>query len=276
VTTLRLRDRGGTALYFGRDRRGDIGRVESRNGGYIMANPNCERCHGDGTLYEGGAFVYCECHIEENARRLGAKGGLIGRQLESSFDRFVVGRDPGPRGKLLDLGREIIAKVITGEQFRRKSIVFVAGPNGVGKSYFAEAVIMELARRIPVGLDSFRGIMMTEADLNAELRRRIDSKKSSPDDLIDSLIKAGLVAIDDAGIMLYGDWFQEQFYRLFTARYLAMRPTVITSNYSVKEWLAACYPNHSQRIYDRFAEAGIEVDLGGKSWRREPPKEDVK
>src|SRR5690349_13333290 len=98
----------------------------------------------------------------------------------------------------------------------------MCGPCGAGKSHVAAAIANHLV---------IRGQGVTYAsvpDLLRFIRRGFGD--GAADERLDALMRVDVLVLDDLGAENLSTWAQEQLFVLLNARYLADRPTVLTSN----------------------------------------------
>ena len=108
--------------------------------------------------------------------------------------------------------------------------ILLWGPSGHGKTYQASI----LARRA-IAYATHSGPQRTtdfqwwsSAELLDQLRDR--SKESNP--LVEQLIAAKLLVIDDLGAEKPSEWVRERLYRIVNSRYEAVRSILVTTNMS--------------------------------------------
>lgn len=91
----------------------------------------------------------------------------------------------------------------------------------------------------------------------------------SMDDAIQLLVSPRLLIIDDIGADNVGEWSNSRLRAVIDERYDSMKPTVFTSNYSVKQ-----LEDHldkgdftARAIVSRIKEMGEPILVTGKNWR---------
>lgn len=127
--------------------------------------------------------------------------------------------------------------------------LYVFGPRGGGKSALAACVANRAVER--------GCIVMYESapQLLHFLRLGIDD--STMDDRIQQIIDCQLLVLDDLGAERLSEWADEQFFLILNERYQKLRPTLITSNFSLGA-LEEHYQDKADgmfRIVDRIREA---------------------
>lgn len=142
-----------------------------------------------------------------------------------------------------------------------KAPILIVGPCGTGKSHIAQALGHCAIQR---GIDV---LFTTQAKLSNELQaaKAIGSfqRKSQ------ALYKVPLLIVDDFGLYPFKPTQDEDFHTLISERY-ERACTVVTSNLSFNEWLAA-FPNRLLGIatMDRLRHNAHLITLEGKSYRTE-------
>lgn len=158
------------------------------------------------------------------------------------------------------------------------SIVYIYGPKGVGKSWLAEAAVAHAV--LELGLS---GEFTSHEAICAAVLRSFASdgvtKEESQAAVIGGLQGVGLLAIDDVGRKTTAtEWELNTLLRVVDERYRLSRPTIISSNYAVKElyelWSDAEDPRKTklaELLCDRLADAkhAISLPMLGRSLRRE-------
>lgn len=250
----------------------------------------CEACQDAGVIFEKDAEGYsymriCECRRPFYRERIAGRCGLRFGQLASRFNDYAVAGNKSRRLAFDAIGRivEWVLNRRSAPRMEEDFVLYLSGANGRGKSYLLEAAVNELAEAaIDYGFDrAFLGRFITEADLVVELQSRLkpaargEADRGTPDDLINELASFGFLAIDDVGIMPLGEWVQGLIYRLIDRRLQERLPMAFTSNYELADepdgWLPRSFPAHRRHLLDRLDPVVVEIELTGKSWRREPP-----
>lgn len=92
---------------------------------------------------------------------------------------------------------------------------------------------------------------------------------------IHSLLKCGLLILDDFGMERQTDYAREQVFNIIDGRYLARKPLIITTNLSLNR-LKNPVDVVEQRIFDRILEMCVPVCFDGESLRQEKAKEKLR
>jgi len=101
------------------------------------------------------------------------------------------------------------------------------GPRGTGKTHLAAAILSELAANQGV-----RGRFWTMGGLLDEITRSFDSAtRSTASAGLAAVLEAELVVLDDLGARRMTDWAADTLFTIVNGRYLARRPTIVTTSY---------------------------------------------
>ncbi|MEZ5439997.1 MAG: ATP-binding protein [Lysobacterales bacterium] len=133
------------------------------------------------------------------------------------------------------------------------------GPPGVGKT-------LALAAMVNAACSTTLAVYASWPDTVAKVKAAISSK-SKDRDLIDTLIAAPLLALDEIGVKALSDWEHNELFRLVDSRYAECRPTLIASNVMRDAWANAV----GERIADRLRECGPTLAITGESQRGRIP-----
>jgi DNA replication protein DnaC len=192
---------------------------------------------------------------EARNRRLAASG-VSPRMCDWSFSSYPQDEHSA---NALKAAHDWIDDYVAGG--RGNLILF--GSVGVGKSGLAWAILRAL---IEAGADG-KFVVWSEA-----LRQvRASYSTSQPCQLMDTLAIASIVVIDDLGRERPTDHARQELSLLVERRYADLRPTIVTSNYSMAELgrrLGHDDPTTGLRIVSRLSEHAVQVRLTGADRRR--------
>lgn len=158
----------------------------------------------------------------------------------------------------------------------------LCGPPGTGKTHLAAAMVADRIERwladwpeaVRLIVDPERGEMAyTRPDQRIRLvsvpgfldRLRLLIRFADAADPLPELIAADLVVLDDLGREKVTDWASERLYVLVNERYNALRPTVVTSNYSPQELVERGY----DAVVSRLVEGVGAVLISATDYRSE-------
>lgn len=126
---------------------------------------------------------------------------------------------------------------------KKKNFLVYCGSPGIGKTYLCAALI-EFAL---LNFDSFR--YWKEQDLLTRVRASIEEYKGDYLDTLKQLLDDDLIFIDDIGSSGVNQWREEIFFAAIDQRYNSMKPTVITSNFTVEQMKKIYHPRVSSRLF---------------------------
>lgn len=101
------------------------------------------------------------------------------------------------------------------------------GDNGVGKTHLAVSVLREL-----VAVKGARGQFWDFNELIREIKGSYNPEtKTSELQVLEPVIDADVLLLDDLGAWKMTDWMNDTLFYILNSRYLAKRPTLITTNF---------------------------------------------
>ena len=104
--------------------------------------------------------------------------------------------------------------------------ILLIGPPGIGKTHLAVSVLREVV------LKGLRGLYYDTRSLLSDLRSTYNPViRSSESDILQPVMGADLLVLDDLGAERLTDWVEETMHLIVNTRYNEKRPTVFTSNY---------------------------------------------
>jgi|GEM_PF-2561858 len=158
------------------------------------------------------------------------------------------------------------------------SILCLHGEKGTGKTWLLEAAVAYVIRELGRGA-VFTSPIKLWSDIKAGFGDSADEKAQSEARVISDLAGCALLAIDDiARKTTPTEWEVSTLLQVVDERYRTNRPTLVSSNYSVKElfdlWSDVDDPRKTKNVEllcDRLSDkrAAISVLVSGKSLRRE-------
>lgn len=203
---------------------------------------------------------------QEEARRLKEKidrlfsQSQLGEKFKGrTFENFEITEDNKSAYRRAKKYAEIF------EDYRKTGIgIFFTGNIGTGKTHLAASITNYLIRKqIPVIFGTFISLL-------GKLKQTYNSNQEEESKIISLYSKVDLLIIDDLGKEKPSFWVLEKLYEIINNRYEAMRPMVITSNFSIKdlefrfssidEWI-------SRAICSRISENCSGVVMNGEDWR---------
>jgi DNA replication protein DnaC len=206
----------------------------------------CERCRGTGfeSLVVKGAdgtdvesVRVCAC------RRSQGEGGSAARVLESLrippryqhclLSEFKPGGEAVKTAALMKVMKycnEFPSRGSKSANDRGLGLLFTGG-NGTGKTHLAVAALRELAMAHGVV-----GQFWDYHELLREIRNSYDPSTSFTEyEVLEPIISMPVLLLDDLGAWKMTDWMNDTLFYVLNKRYLATRPTLITTNYPDRE-----------------------------------------
>jgi len=150
-----------------------------------------------------------------------------------------------------------------------------SGDNGVGKTHLAVAVLRELCAN-----RGARGQFWDFHELIREIKSSYDPEtKTTELQVLEPVVDADVLLLDDLGAWKMTDWMNDTLFYILNSRYMAKRPTVITTNYQdvTREEALAADPLRrreflveriGQRLRSRLMEMCLVVRVTGSDHRQ--------
>ena len=140
------------------------------------------------------------------------------------------------------------------------------GLTGNGKTFAAACIANELIEQL---------VDTRMCTLGSVLNHLPGMSAREKDDYLKSFRICDLLILDDFGMERRTDYAREQIFGIIDGRYLAKKPTIITTNLSLQELKDPCDITE-KRIFDRILEMCIPVCFDGESLRLAKAKENLK
>lgn len=205
----------------------------------------CERCGGTGFEIETTTGKdnkpievarVCGCRRRDGARsdeQLSRELRIPPRYEHCTLEEFDV--DDGPQHvealrKVLRYCNEYPVLGLAHPNGVGLGLLFT-GSNGTGKTHLAVSALRELARKHGV-----RGQFWDYHELLREIRNSYDPHTSMSEyDVLEPIIEMEALLLDDLGAWKITDWMNDTLFYILNRRYMARRPTLITTNYPDEE-----------------------------------------
>jgi DNA replication protein DnaC len=139
-----------------------------------------------------------------------------------------------------------------------RGIIFF-GDNGTGKTHLAAAILQDAIQQ------EHTGVFVSVPDLIAKIRKSWNSEDNESD-LIDTLIKADVVVMDDLGAENTKAWIVERLFVIINARYERMLPVIFTSNCNFQELKQKVGGRIESRIYEMCEGISLTGEDFRKNW----------
>jgi DNA replication protein DnaC len=148
------------------------------------------------------------------------------------------------------------------------------GGNGVGKTHLAVATLREL-----VSAKNVRGQFWDFHELMREIKRSFDPEtRTTETQVLDPVVEMDVLLLDDLGAWKITDWMNDTLFYILNSRFLARRPTLITTNFQDVTARESAQADHlarkeylvdriGQRLRSRLTEMCLRVPLDGEDFR---------
>lgn len=141
-----------------------------------------------------------------------------------------------------------------------KGLYFYSACKGSGKTRLALSIANELIEK------SVMVKFTTSLQILNEIKNTYNQNNNeycpSEKRLIEQIISAEVLIIDDFGTEKGSDWVNEKFYDIINGRYMGKKPTIITANYSIDDI------KYDERIVDRVREMCYKIPFPNTSIRK--------
>ncbi len=201
----------------------------------------------------------CDCWRAGVAQQMLARSRIPTRYAKCDFSTFVA----YPNEKLqraLRKAQEFVAAFPVVD----KGLLFI-GPPGIGKTHVAVSVLREVV------LKGLRGVYYDTRSLLSTIRSTYNPvTRASEADVLDEVMRAELLVLDDLGAERLTDWVEETMHLVVNTRYSAKRPTVFTTNYedvSDVEELDSLLVRVGFRLHSRLREMCEFLEYAGPDYR---------
>ncbi len=212
--------------------------------------PACPACNGVGwveTPQDG--MARCACKLSPKA--VLASRGVPARFLSSSFQTFQPGG--GNTAEALAECQQFV------ERFEPSGRgLLLSGPSGTGKTHLAVATLRALR-----SAHVLRGRFVRAARLIQELKDAIEAEGVRVGDMLDRVVGADVLVLDDLGAIRETDWAVEQLVYVLTQRYDEMRATIVTTNLNQRDRAR----HVGERVAGRLSETCQEVVFATPDYR---------
>jgi len=251
----------------------------------------CERCRGTGfdivvTAGKDGEdvemAVRCSCREADPS---GAPARLLeSLRIPPRYEHCTIATFEIGEGSTR-LGRDALAMVMrycsaypqrgTANANDKGLGLLFTGSNGTGKTHLAVAALRELAETHGV-----QGQFWDYHELMREIRNSYNPATALTEyELLEPVIELPFLLLDDLGAWKMTDWMNDTLFYILNSRYMAKRPTVITTNYQdvTREEALAADPLRrreflveriGQRLRSRLMEMCLIVRVTGSDHRQ--------
>ena len=240
----------------------------------------CERCGGTGfeiVTKDGREYAQpCSCRRRGGAPA-GPEGFLANCRIPPRYEHCTLAHfEPGTASLRAALERAV--SYCSGYPFlgtdEGLGLLFT-GDNGVGKTHLAVAVLRELVLN-----RGARGHFWDYHELLREIRNSYNPETATTElQVLEPVVEIDILLLDDLGAWKMTDWMNDTLFYILNSRYLAKRPTLISTNYQDVDREAALAADPlrrkeflveriGQRLRSRLMEMCLVVPMRGPDWRQ--------
>ncbi|NPV90294.1 MAG: ATP-binding protein [Firmicutes bacterium] len=223
----------------------------------------CQICQGRGVLLEdtpGGLVTRpCRCQLERIKQMHREQAGIGQKRYEGMTLKNFKPRNPHQKKALQGVADYV--KNYDRIKGMKSNSVLLVGDVGVGKTHLLVGAARALIDKgVPVVFASTVELIenLREAELN---KTNPEYDGESIHTQVETLSRAEVVFFDDIGKEKISEWVQVQYYRIINRRYLAMLPTLFSTNLGKEELKQAVGETVASRMAEMSA-GRIYVVLG--------------
>jgi DNA replication protein DnaC len=144
--------------------------------------------------------------------------------------------------------------------------LYLTGVQGSGKTFEASGIALRLVD------DGYTVKFSTSIDLLATIRSTF-GKNDTEERIVKQMAYYDLLVIDDLGKENVTDWSMQELYAIINARYETMKPTIITTQYTVEElishWSKTGDSKTAAALLSRLIQTSTEVNIGNIDRRQQ-------
>ncbi len=242
-----------------------------------MTDPSCAKCSGTGfeiVTRDGRDFAQpCTCRRPS----VGAVGGALAAcRIPPRYEHCTLETfEPGSPSlsSALEKAMTFCSGYPHVADDEGLGLLF-CGDNGVGKTHLAVAVLREL-----VSSKGARGQFWDFHELIREIKSSYDPEtKTTELQVLEPVIEMDVLLLDDLGAWKMTDWMNDTLFSILNSRYMAKRPTIISTNFQdvTREQALAADPLRrreflveriGQRLRSRLMEMCAVVRMQGSDHR---------
>jgi len=266
------------------------------------ARPDCPECGGTGWIRveDGGAGSArrCPCGRDLVGPRRLAAAGIPPKYEDCTFDNFATDLPGDPKNTLmraLNICRQYAQgfRLDDPEAPAPRGLLLI-GPPGVGKTHLAVATLRDLILSFGV-----LGRFIDFTSFISRIQSTFDpSSEESKHDVIDPVLDAELLVLDELGAQKPTPFVQDILYLVLNTRYSRRRATIFTTNFRLSldrpaerpgrdEFTTAHAWDQSQpppshhdllssrlppNLLSRLSEMARSVVIDTEDYRRRPPR----
>lgn len=240
---------------------------------------SCERCHGTGfeIVERDGREFAQPCPCRKGASIKGGEDSLSRCRIPPRYEHCTLESfEPGSTSLRAALEKAVAFCESYPHLGADEGLgLLFTGDNGVGKTHLAAAVLRELVTR-----KGASGQFWDFHELIREIKSSYDPETKTTELMVlQPVVEADVLVLDDLGAWKMTDWMNDTLFFVLNGRYMAKRPTVITTNYQdvTREEVLAADPLRrreflveriGQRLRSRLMEMCLVVRIQGSDHRQ--------
>lgn len=204
---------------------------------------------------------FCDCYEKERQENRLRFANIPESYKNVRLKDFSISkyRDQESKQKILFASKAIKLYLSNLDEMLKKGMgLFIySKTKGSGKTLMAISIANELLQKHQVKFSTSQTILQ-------EIKETYQDRKDleyTENKLLDDLINAEILVIDDFGTEKVNSWVNDKFYQIINERYLKHRATFFTSNDSIKDL------DYDDRITNRIMERVYEIAFPEESIR---------
>ncbi len=196
-----------------------------------MAKQDCRFCGGTGWIVseeEGVSSANrCDCVSETVSRELESSAQIPENYRAASFDNFHLPHDNPTASRQLQLAMLPVKSYANNFPVLKDKLgLLLIGPQGVGKTHLAVAVLRELIGR------GHEGVFFDYQNLLERIRAGYNEKiGASTREAYLTALEAEVLLLDDLGAHRVTDWVEDTITSIITSRCNNRKPLIATTNF---------------------------------------------
>ena len=229
---------------------------------YLELNYRCKKCSDEG--YVDG--IMCDCMKKMMKKEVYNELNKMSPLELSSFENFSLdfySDTPQPNSELTPKKR--MAKILEfckkyASQFKKNSpSLLMTGSTGLGKTHLSLAIAKEVIEK------GFGVIYGSAQNIISKVEKeKFRGYQNSSDETERHYIDCDLLIIDDLGTEYLTSFSSATIYNIVNSRIMMNKPTIISTNLSMKE----LEKNYSQRMVSRIIGNNIRLEFLGSDIRQ--------
>jgi len=226
----------------------------------------CPICNDIGWIFKDSEVVRCECQLFKNTEKLNKALNIPKKYYHANLNNFI----PNHPSHHVILTK--IKEYIYSDDYLEGKGIFFYGKHGVGKTHLAVSILKEFYFKRGI-----TGLFYDTRILLYDLKSTFEGS-SGTRYLLDSVIKAPILVLDDLASERLTDWAKDILHYIIISRYNDKLPVIITSNISLDEEdeieiVDSIESKFGKGIASRLNEICIPIKVEGEDQRKSPFKE---